>query len=153
MSQIEMSQDENKQKRIRIPLLVALLLVLGMVVLALWGLQKIEGWTTSQEAAQNKQVVGDQKLLSVTGGPEGPFVLKFEVETVGETITGVLDIHFKKDYSLVNLNFDPNRPYTLTLVYRSQDGLIETASWYDADPMMYKDIQLNPDKIRVLFDQ
>jgi hypothetical protein len=153
MSQIEMSQDENKQKRIRIPLLVALLLVLGMAVLALWGLQKIENWTTAQEAVQNKQVVGDQKLLPVTGGPEGPFVLKFEVETVGRTTTGVLDIHFKKDYSLVNLNFDPNRPYTLTLVYKGQDGLIETASWYNADPMMYKNIQLNPDKIRVLFDQ
>jgi hypothetical protein len=31
--------------------------------------------------------------------------------------------------------------------------LIETASWYDADPMTYKDIVLTPDKIRVLFDQ
>jgi hypothetical protein len=39
-------------------------------------------WSTQQLADQNKQTVGNLSLLPVTGGPEGPFVLKFEVENI-----------------------------------------------------------------------
>jgi hypothetical protein len=149
-----MSHDESKKKGFKIPYYVSILLAVSIVILFIWGLQIVLDWSTQQLADQNKQTVGNLSLLPVTGGPEGPFVLKFEVENIDERgITGVLDIHFQKGYSLVNLNFDPNRPYQLALVYKGQDGLIETASWYDADPMTYKDIVLTPDKIRVLFDQ
>ena len=116
------------------------------------GIEPFFGWMDNTFfIPQNREVVGDQKILPVEGGPSGPFSLSFEVTSVDTTINGILVVKLQPGYSLVNLDFNPDSN-KLLLVYRTPEDFVETAS-VPVNALRYEGIQIISDKIKVLDGQ
>ena len=125
-------------------------LIILIVVGVMAGLDPSFKLMDSIIATQNRETVGTQKIIPLEGKLEGPFSLSLEVVEVSKTIKGILVIKLDPNYSLVNLELEPDNE--ILLVYKSPDGIIETAG----SPIYgwsYKGISIEPIKFKVLESQ
>jgi len=127
-------------------------LIILMAVGVMAGIDPFSKWMVDTYVIpQNREVIGDQKIIPVEGGPSGPFSLSFEVTSVNTTINGILVVKLQPGYSLVNLDFNPDSN-KLLLVYRTPEDFVETAS-VPINALRYEGIQIISDKIKVLDGQ